>query len=196
MLSNPLEPATIFSCDIKEFFTCENPAAQRHQSIPPSSKPRACDGHQGECRSQGFPPAHPSFSAFFPHLPFPDILNEALPHLHQPSLNEAPTEVTTSQSSVVSLPDDTNHASTFLVTGRGLETKASQHHRHSFPSTTQTRRVSYKIVSTVRQALWEARMHCPSQLLKMLCKEQRLERKGPSQPQAGAKFAVISELVT
>ena len=39
-------------------------------------------------------------------------------------------------------------------------------------------------------------MHCPSQLLKMLCKEQGLERKGPSQPQAGAKFAAISELVT
>ena len=52
----------------------------------PSSPMLAWDIHQRDCKDKGFSPAQTVLTASFPHDPFPSLLNEVQPHLHQPPI--------------------------------------------------------------------------------------------------------------
>ena len=66
-------PSSITSCE-KSF----------GNSLPPSSMPCVCDVRGGDCKGQGFPPAHTASVAPFLHLSFRKILIEVTPHLQRP----------------------------------------------------------------------------------------------------------------
>ena len=99
-------------------------------SFLPSSMPRVCDVHQSDWKSKRFPHAKKSaFLALFPHLPFPDILNEVHPQLQQHPVQIPGPSRTRNFPVFASLPDEsqeTSQSTTLAHMSCGLHTELVQ----------------------------------------------------------------------